>query len=389
MAGKPGSSAASNGTHFRVENEPMTYRRGGEFSYFQDRWNADQEDDKAEARLQRHEVELRTVGAERELRAMQGPGYEVRVTPNWTPGTGGYFAPPLWLIEEFANVPRAERIVAALAPNFRLPKGAQTINLPRLTEGPVVHTSSLNAVVDEVDIADQADNTPVVTISGKQDVPNQLLEQSPLGAHLDWVIFNGLKASYEEQLDYQLVIGSGARGETLGLINVSGINTVTYTEATPKAILMYPYIGQVYAASATQRKLHPEAWLMRGARWAWMCVGEDEEKRPLGLPDAHNPPPTTPDGVPDPIGGLIGAPVFGEENIPTTLNGNQDTIIGFRPKDLMVFESDPITTLDRESLSGALMVRLTMHSFVAGIIARYPSGIGIMTGTGMVPAEHF
>jgi hypothetical protein len=100
------------------------------------------------------------------------------------------------------------------------------------------------------------------------------------------------------------------------------------------------------------------------------------------------------DDSPDPITGIYGYPVFGDEAIPNTLtfnaatstfsNGatiNQDVLIALRPSDLMLFEGDFQVSENPDPLSGALGTRLVMHNYVAAI-TRYATSIAVVTGTG-------
>ena len=46
-------------------------------------------------------------------------------------------------------------------------------------------------------------------------------------------MFADLIADYNQKLDLQVINGSGAAGQMKGVLNVAGINGVTYTDATP------------------------------------------------------------------------------------------------------------------------------------------------------------
>src|SRR5436309_690056 len=77
--------------------------------------------------LQRHAAEMdvewkarkekRAAVADRELRNLPDGaeaffGRETRTNPNRTDGQGGYFVPPLWLVDEFIPLIRAGRVFA-------------------------------------------------------------------------------------------------------------------------------------------------------------------------------------------------------------------------------------------------------------------------------------
>jgi HK97 family phage major capsid protein len=363
-----------------IIREPRTYEPSNwEHSYFRDLATAQRNLLGAPAalgRLNQHRRELLLDTREREMRAMLAVGqpYEVRA-PNWVPGQGGYFAPPMWMVEAFADIPRAKRVLARLAPNFLLPKGGQSVNVPILGGSPSEGVTALNEVVPMVSMADSAITCPVVTIAGMEDVPLALLEQSALGAPLDWVIFKALQSAYDEQLEEQLLYGTGV-GQILGILNVPGATSITYTDASPTGNAMFPFLGQAFAAIGRKRKQPLEAWLMNSPRFGWLAT----QALPTTL---------LADRVGNfPTAGLLSRGVYLDEAIPTLASG-QEPIIGCVPSDLMVLESDPITDIDFQSLSGAMQARISMRSYVAGVTARYPSGIAAVIGTGVLPAAGF
>jgi HK97 family phage major capsid protein len=383
---------------------PPVYHARGAHSYFLDRIQAERGDNEARARLERHEREIdhelerRDQAAERELRAAQEPGgplegVEFRANPDRTAGQGGYFSPPLWLIDRFASQPRAKRVLAALTPNLPLPKGVQSVNVPRMTTGAVAGvTGDLEPVPGSSGITDTAVTSAVAPIAGQIDPSMQQLEQSPGGAHLDFVLFQDLRDAYDAALERQLVNGSGANYQLLGLLNVTsgtnGANAVTYTDASPTGPEQFPFVGQMAAKIGDNRNAPPEAWLMRTARWAWLATAEDTATQPI-VPPGYFPvstaPPSTPADKPNAVAPLLGWPIFPDDAIPATLGaaGNQDAILLCRPSDNVLLESDLRTTVNVEPLSGTLQARVQLRGYAAHLI-RQPTGIATLTGTGMV-----
>ena len=69
----------------------------------------------------------------------------------------------------------------------------------------------------------------VATIGGVQTVSLQLVEQSPI--NLDELVLGALADDYAQRIDL-FVINNNATNKR-GLLNVSGVNAVTYTDATP------------------------------------------------------------------------------------------------------------------------------------------------------------
>lgn len=373
-----------------VQSEPLTYHEHSRNSYYADlllRHKYPQ----AETRLARHAVEMETIRKEYERnawKAIRAGGIEYRVDPGTLDGSGGYFAPPLWVNQLFATAVRPGRVLAGLIPRFDLPPGVSSINLPILGVGTRTQHDVDNQSVPSADITDTAGSSNVVTIAGQADVSLQMLEQSPAGAHLDWVITMDLREDYDRDLETELLHGSGsAVGALLGIVNAG--TSVTWNSGSPTGSLLWTQVGELAAQLADNRDLPPEVWLMRTARWCWMQTAEDLQGRPFGI--------STPfflgsdDETPDPAGGLISWPVFLDDAIKPTLGAanNQDIVICLRPTDLVLLEGQPRTSVMTEVLSGTLGVRIQMHAPVAAITNRYTTGSYVLTGTGMVVQSSF
>jgi HK97 family phage major capsid protein len=368
----------------KVGSEPLTYERASQqangVSYYRDLLFREQ-DAEARVRLERHGREM---------------DVEFRTNPSRVQGKGGYFAPPLWLIDMFATAPRAKRVLAKMIDKegncFPLPPGVQSINLPRVTTGNAEQPSADNTATPETDLVDAAATSPVATISGQADVPLPLLEQSPAGAHLDVMFFRDLTEAYDAQLETQLFTGTGPNTQPTpqftGLLNLSGVNTVTYTSGSPTATNIFASLGSVIAKIGNTRKLPPEAWLMTTSRAGWLGSSEDQQQRPLMIADN-----TTKNGEFDLLAFRVGM----SDVIPTNLSGNpgsftsggtQDVIIACRPSDMMLWESQPTTMVGLEVLSGSLQARLQLRAYAA-FICRYPTAVTVLGGTGLAVQTGF
>jgi HK97 family phage major capsid protein len=373
-----------------VKSEPLTYERHGPVSYFADLL-LNHKYPHANERLQRHAQEMRVIAEERNQRAwrsIRAGEFETRIEPNRTDGYGGYFAPPLWMNELFATAVRPGRVLAGLIPHFDLPMGISSVNIPIIGTGTrTQHVADLEGVPDQ-DITDTAGSSTVATITGEADVALQMLEQSPAGAMIDFVLLKDMLEDYDRDLETQLLLGPGSAYQALlGVVNADTV--VSYTDSSPTASKMWSYFGEMAAGIGDNRLLPPEVYLMRTARWSWLQTQEDTAGRPFGVP--------TPfflgadDQTPDPAGGLISWPVFLDDAIPANLGTgqNQDLVICMRPTDLVLLEGQPQTNVYREVLSGSLGVRVQFHNRVAAITNRYPSGIYCLEGTGMVVPSGF
>jgi len=392
------TTATTNGA--RVVREPHTYEPLG-WSYFGDLALAEHPERErghaARERLLRHEHELRT-----ETRA---PSYS-------------YADPPRWLVEEFAIFPRPDRILAGLieaAGNLvEIPQkpGFSSVNVPRLTAGTKTAVDVPDSVTPDADVTTGLTPGPagsaasagldperdpanvggrVVQIAGQEDVPLQMLEQSGPGmGHLDRVLWKDLNDSVDSNLELQLVNGPGGAGpfgQLLGLLNVTGTNSVVYTDASPTVAKFIqtasPGQGgpaaQAIAAIGNNRRRKPEVWLMTTSRAAWITSGE--VTFPLALANQIGP------GEFD----MLSYPAIEVDAIPTTLGvgGNQDVVVACRPSDMLLFESAGVLNAFTEVISSSLEARVQLRRYVAAVLGRWPTGISVISGTGMIVQANF
>ncbi|NQE88514.1 phage major capsid protein [Nocardia terpenica] len=236
-------------THVRVGGEPATYTRGNGHSYIQDlvrfsfRLDAD---GAAETRLRRHGEEVARSPEYRDL--------------DRTDGHGGFFVPPVWLMNQFLDLARAGRAVANLALTDVLPPGTDSLNIPTVASGTSTDIQAAdNTQVSDTDLADTYVSAPVRTIAGQQDIAVQLLDQSPIT--FDQIIFSDLIADYATKLDMQTISGSGTAGQVLGIRHTQGIQTIT---ATPTVQGVYGAIERIH----TTRFQPPTVIAMHPRRWA-------------------------------------------------------------------------------------------------------------------------
>ncbi|HXR42996.1 MAG TPA: phage major capsid protein [Acidothermaceae bacterium] len=395
--------------------EPTTYGRGSGQSYFLDLARAQlQSDPEARDRLQRHAQEVEKEMPLREARRAQRAAqqlaqvgreglrsrdrreafFEQRANPNRTDGQGGYFVPPLWLIDEYVPFLRNGRPFAELCRQFELPAGTDSINVPKVLTGTATGVQQDNGAVTSVDLTDTFVTAPVRTIAGQQDIAIQLLDQSPVA--FDEIVFQDLVDDYNLRVDAQALSGTGSGGQLKGLDNVSGTNTVTFTSGSPTLALLFPILGQALSQVAKSRKRVATHLLLQGTRWYWMASSLDSQNRPLVVPFAGGPAfnQVADAGEPvaeGPVANILGATAVIDQNI-TLVDGagaNQDRVYGTRPQDYYLWESSPRMRVLQEVLSGTLQVRLQLWNYVAFMPDRYPTATSIVVGTGLTAPAGF
>ena len=339
--------------------EPLTYaEERQDVSFFQDLARSSlQEDNAATERLVRHQREI---------------DVETRTAPNTTAGTGGEFAPPMWVIEKFATAARAGRVLGDLVTTLVLPPKFSSIHIPKFTTGAsAVIQPAQNAPLGDIDAvtADAGTNTDVVTIAGNADVSQQLYDLTPTPG-LDGIFFQDLSMDYNQTLEKQMLAGTGGNGQLTGITNVPNIVTVSgagvSTTQNTMVTNLWTLIGQAAAIVGTQRQLPPEVVLLAPRRYYAIASGEDSQNRPIGtvglLPNITSLPPA---GGALPVDRLLGINTYLSGGIIGNTSTNADYIIVARVHDMLLYESVPRFVAMPNPGSGSLTIRLQLHRYVA------------------------
>lgn len=440
---EPGNADDGTGARASVQvtSEPTVYGKYSGQSYWLDlaraELNRGNDPHAARQRLARHSQEIETdlpkrqetrkklaaeriermhTGSRQEERALErfyGSGmemYEKRAI-NRTDGTGGYFVPPLWLVDEYVPYLRSGRVLADRMQSMPLPPGTDSINLPRITTGAATGSqTSDGAGVPSRDMADNFCNALVKTIAGQEDAAIQLLDQSPIA--FDEVIFKDLLADYAMNLDGTILLGSGTSGQFTGLFpqgTITGgstpgviVNTVTGTTTAQWVGTNSFYAGSGALLSQIARnRFRPVTGVVSNpAVWYALATAGDGQSRPLVVPSANGPmnAVSVNEGLmaEGPVGQVLGVPWYLDANIPLTFGGastnpsmgttsagntspTQGTGSGdsFTPfiagvwDDLLLFEGEVKSRVLQEVLSGTLQVRFQVYNYIAFMPNRY------------------
>ena len=352
-------------------NEPDMYRKGGDHSFIADAWSSRQGDYKAQERLNKHQ------------------DHEARDV-----GTGAFtgLVVPQYLVDEYAPIARAGSAFYNAVPKKDLPAYGNKIEISRITTGSeTAEQASQNSAVQETNMDDTLLTVNVDTIAGQQDVSRQALERGGQpGFSMENIIFQDLVAAYFGKLDQLMIDGSGSSGQPLGIRNVSGINTVTYTDATPTVGEAFPKLADAVQKVNANRFAPAQAIIMHPRRWGFFTAGVDGNSRPLVLPAGNNPDNAM--GVGDAaaygnvVGNLLGLPVITDANVTTTDGGgnDQDQIYVVKADDHILFEDNLFQLKFEETNAGSLTTKMVVYGYVAFASGRYPTGITKIQGTGLI-----
>lgn len=356
-----------------VNSEPLTYHDRCGHSFVRDAFRAQfRNDPQAQARIARHQAEMDV-----ELRDVATSAFAGLVVPQY-------------LTDLYAPLARAGRVTANLCRGLPLPDAGMTVNISRITTGTATAVqASENAAVQETDIDDTLLTVDVRTIAGQQDVSRQAIER---GTMIDQVVLEDLANDYAAKLDVQVVNGSGAAGQMLGILGTSGINAVTYTDASPTVAEAFPKIADAIQQINSARYLPADVLIMHPRRWGWFTAAVDTQTRPLVVPNQNAPANAVGVGQPasyGPVGTLFGLPVYTDANIPTNLGAgtNEDRIIVARSQDLLLWEEGsgaPRALSFEETAPGNLTIKFVVFGFAAFTAGRYPGAVSVISGTGLV-----
>tara|TARA_Y100001938_G_scaffold46769_1_gene65107 strand:- start:295 stop:870 length:576 start_codon:yes stop_codon:yes gene_type:complete len=183
--------------------------------------------------------------------------------------------------------------------------------------------------------------------------------------------------------------GSGSSGQPLGIRNVSGQNTVTYTDATPTVGEAFPKIADAVQQINANRFAPATAILMHPRRWGFFTAGVDGNSRPLITPAGNNPDNAV--GIGDAaaygavVGNILGLPVITDANITTTDGGgnDQDQIYVLKVDDHILFEDNIFQLKFEETNAGSLTTKMVVYGYSAFASGRYPAGMTKIQGTGL------
>jgi HK97 family phage major capsid protein len=349
--------------------EPDMYRKGGDHSFIADAWRSRQGDFKAQERIGQHQDhESRDVG------------------------TGAFtgLVVPQYLVDEFAPIARAGSPLYNAVPKKPLPDFGMKVEVSRITTGSAAaEQASQNSAVQETNMDDTLLTVNVDTVAGQQDVSRQALERGGQpGFSLENIIFQDLVSAYYTKLDNLMINGSGSSGQPLGISQVSGINTTTYTDASPTVAELYPKLADAIQEINSNRFAPATAIFMHPRRWGFLTAGVDTTNRPLVLPAGNNPDNAA--GIGDAaaygqvVGSVMGLPVITDANIRTDLGTNEDAIYIVKADDMILFEDGLFQLKFEETNAGSLTTKMVVYGYSAFASGRYPAGISAITGTGLI-----
>ena len=357
----------------KITSEARTYSAdNADVSFVKDAFTAKFSNDyAAQERLARHsreeEVERRSVGT----------------------GNFAGLVIPQYLVDLAAPLARAGRPTADYATNkMALPAAGMTLNISRMTTGT---STAIQAAQNDAISNTNADDTlltvDVRTIAGQQDISKQAIER---GTGIDTFIVADLIRGWHTTLDYQILNGTGASGQMLGLNDTPGVTAVTYTDASPTVAALYPKLADAYQSVQTGAYMNPTHWVMHPRRLAFLLAATDSTGRPLVVPTLNGPFNSIATGAGQAYYGnsgysMMGLPIVADANVRTDFDGDQDRIYCVTAPEFHLWEQagSPFALNFDATGAGSLTIKSVVYGYAAATAGRYPAAFSYVAGTGL------
>lgn len=346
-----------------VTREEPTYRPDGDAMFFRDllNWSVHR-DAKARVRLDRHNEETRAVDSGAFVGAVV----------------------PQFITEMAAGVVRpGDPLVNALE-RYPLPPEGMQVTVPRsvTTAGTAAAAqTSQNTAVAESDPSMVDIQRSVATISGQIDVSRQVIDRGGLVA--ERYIAMDLMEAVDTNVDNQLINGTNANGQMLGLRNVPDAASVVWS-TTGNQGTFTTYIGRTAFEVADARLRPPDTVVMTPRRFYWLTGGEGSTG---DLPNTARPWNYF-DLEPPFVATFANLDVVVDANIPSNLGAatNEDVALVIRRSDMPLYISPLMVTVNESTttISNNWGVNITGHRYAVWFPDRYRgTSTAILSGSGM------
>ena len=354
-----------------VKEEPLTYRQDNQndVSFVKDFIDSVvSKDVAASERIQRHQQEM-------------------VLTRDGTTSNYAGLVVPQYLTDLAAPLARAGRPFADQCRNHPLPDSGMTLNISRVTTGSSAAVQAAeNDAVSETDIDDTLLTSNISTVASGQQLSRQAMER---GTGIDALVTGDMASAMSTTLDNQLINGSGSSGQLLGISQVTGINAVTYTDASPTVAEFYPKLLDAIQQINSNIYRAPDLIVMHPRRLAGVQAGVDGNSRPLVLPQTNVPQNAMGTGPAAGYGNtgsqIAGIPIVTDANIRTDLGaGTEDAVYVVSRNDMLLFEDGEMMMRMDETAGLNLTLTLVLYAYCGFVPGRYPKAISAITGTGLI-----
>lgn len=360
-------------TAIAIMREELIYRPGSAHSYLRD-ISAGTGDQAAMARLHGNNTQY-------------GEMIQMRAGVTQTAGSGGEFVPPVWLMQKYAPALRSGRpFLNGLGTNTVKFKGNQ-LDFPSFTSGASVAVQTDGNAPSNTDPVTAKLTAQVQTEAGRSVASWQLIDLNPMSEE---ILTRDLLFAYHSQLDKDILAASSV-ANAKSVINTVGVNTVSYTDASPTSSEYWAPISQA-AAAIGKVGLIPDFCVAHPSVGYLILGGLDSQTRPIfsGLGSGSSMIGSTDTdtlalagGPANYVANVAGIPMLLDPNIPTTLGaGAESRLVVMNRMGYDVFESTVGIKLADQTGASTLQSQLVAWGYWAGV-SRQPKAISVISGTGL------
>jgi HK97 family phage major capsid protein len=285
---------------------------------------------------------------------------EYRDVTSADPGVASFLPTnaPNFIAEEFATALRDRSVLQDVITIRPLPERGSKVDVPRFATGAAAGVQASEAAAPtQTDIDLDTVSASKVTITGRQTLSLQAF--SFADESFDRALAADLGAAVGAVLDQQILNGSGSSGQMRGLLNVSGVTSVTKTNASPTATTNYAAIGDLVKQTSDAYGGMVDTLLLAPRRFAWIT------SKLAFTPDWLRLQPAVAGAMPENLGG----------------GTNEDRVIAIPRREIILHVGQPRFQVYAEVLSGNLQVRVQALLFAALVAGRKPAAIGVLSGT--------
>lgn len=204
---------------------------------------------------------------------------EKRALSEGTDSAGGYTV-PAYLAAEFIDKLRANS-VAVRAGAITVPMESETLAMARLTGDPTVAWRAENASIAEGDPTFDRVTFTAKTLAGGIKLSRELAEDS---LNVGKMIENALAQAAARQLDFGAIYGDGTANAPTGVVNTSGINTVSMG-TNGAALASYDKLIDAVYEMQLDNASDPTAMIMHPRTGVALAKLKDADNNPLVPPE--------------------------------------------------------------------------------------------------------
>jgi HK97 family phage major capsid protein len=303
-------------------------------------------------------AERRRLAADREMRGL-------------SMADNGALVVPQYLVDRVRSSGHSLRPLCDLAA-MPLPPVGGTVTLMRASTGT---TAAAQATEGSTIIASDpviTDTTlPVRTVWSAMDITLQALTNADQ-VGLDLLVARELVGGVDAKQEQLVLNGAGTSGEPTGLLNISGIGSVSLTSTTTTSLL--DAVGKAAQQSHVATGGAADTVVMHPRRWAWLLANAGDQAAAMQVATTAGPV----------AGRLLGLDVVTSAAVPSTLSTDQDAVVVMQRNDLYVGEAPTAidTQVDAASLANNVAARIVVSRYYATGVDR-PAGVVKITGTGL------